>query len=178
VDALRPGYRQVAARLREQILAGTPAPGEAIAPHSALARDLQVSQATVSAAVSQLAAEGLVRLEHGKQTIVLAQRRWRVSVAVPWRGGETVAREASEGAREALSAAAEADPAVRVAAAAVTLTPSGPGWAGGWALVTEADLLASDPAVAVARAWSMASGALRGQSGWDLGEPDVRARPA
>jgi DNA-binding transcriptional regulator YhcF (GntR family) len=76
VDASRPGYRQVAAGLRDDILAGRLA--GTLKPQSVLAGEHRVSVAIINAAVTELAREGLVNVEHGKLTTVAARRRWLV----------------------------------------------------------------------------------------------------
>jgi DNA-binding GntR family transcriptional regulator len=109
VDASRPGYRQVAAWLREKILSGELRPGAALPAHSALAAEHGVSQATISAAVGQLADEGLVRVEHGRPTVVLARHSFRVAVEIA-RPEDDQTRDASAFA-SAVAASAVADQA-------------------------------------------------------------------
>lgn len=167
VDASRPGYRQVAAELREQILSGALAPGAALPAHSALSGELRVSQATISAAVGQLAAEGLVRVEHGKPTIVLARRRYRAEVAVGRADGDLVPLDALNAARDALGPLMDADPTIgeqdSLAAQGAVLT-----------VMMEVD--AADAAQAATRAFQVVAQALGG--GWDLAGASVTARPA
>jgi DNA-binding transcriptional regulator YhcF (GntR family) len=169
VDALRPGYRQVAAGLREQILSGKLPAGSAIDGYSIMARNLKVSQATISAAVNQLADEGLVRIEHGKQTIVLARRKFRVAVEI--------ARPEDDGPRDAdaltaaLTAAAAAEPAVSAIESARVLRSS---------VEVIAIVTASSPARAGTIAESLVWSA-RGQWSWDgfdLAWSTVTAAPA
>src|SRR5436309_2534118 len=62
------GYLSIAGRLREQILAGTLAPGVQLPPISELARRHDTTPVTVRRALRQLEEEGLVRVEHGVGT--------------------------------------------------------------------------------------------------------------
>jgi DNA-binding transcriptional regulator YhcF (GntR family) len=87
VSAARPGYRQVAATLREKILSGEIPAGSVLSSNPVLAAELgdpdrPLSTATVNAAVSELARDGLVRVEHGRPTMVLEQCRYRVELMV------------------------------------------------------------------------------------------------
>jgi DNA-binding transcriptional regulator YhcF (GntR family) len=77
VDVSRPGYRQVAAGLRDDILSGRLT--GTLRPQATLAAKHGVSVAIINAAVAELAREGLVNLEHGKPTTVASRRRWRVN---------------------------------------------------------------------------------------------------
>jgi DNA-binding transcriptional regulator YhcF (GntR family) len=169
VDALRPGYRQVAAGLREQILSGKLLPGAKLSAFSVLASELRVSQATISAAVNQLADEGLVRIEHGRSTVVLARRRFRVAVEI--------ARPEDDGPRDAdalsaaVGAAAAAEPAVSAIESARVL---------GSSVEVTAIVTASSPAragaITEAVVWSA-----RGRWSWDgfdLAWSTVTAAPA
>jgi DNA-binding transcriptional MocR family regulator len=181
VDASRPGYRQVAATLRERILSGAEGyrPGDYLKGNPALAAEFgKVSTAIVNAAVSQLAAEGLVRVEHGKQTEILGQRPWRASVTVRWRGDPAIPAGVLAAASSAVTAGVAADPAVSAPSSDYVLTPSTFDTPGYPALITEMTVLASDMALAGARAWAITRDALRGNPGWDLEKPSASQRPA
>lgn len=111
VSAARPGYRQVAAELREKILSGEIPPGASLSSNPVLAAELgdpdrPLSTATVNAAVAQLAVEGLVRVEHGRPTTVVGQRAFRAEVSFPM--GDAPAALLAPAVRKA----ADADPAV------------------------------------------------------------------
>lgn len=74
----RSGYRQVVDELRGLIFSAAYPAGSSLPGQAPLSRDLRVDVATVNRAVTALAAEGLVRVEHGRRTAVLPRRRWRV----------------------------------------------------------------------------------------------------
>lgn len=167
VDAARPGYRQVAATLRQKILSGELAPGMAIPANSQLAADFDVSMSLTNAAVTELAREGLVRVEHGRPTVVLARHRYRTEVTARWMRGDVVPADAADKISAALAIAETADPAVTdgdLLASSDLLTV---------AMVVEAP----DVAHAVARAFAVTRRVLRGDA-WDLDGASVEARPA
>ena len=118
MNAARPGYRQVAASLREQILTGTLQPGDALPGQTQLARDLGADVAVVNRAVGLLEQEGLVVVGHGRRTVVRARRRYRATVTVP------ATTKPGPGEHErmaaALAAAAGAEPSVSESAVTVT----------------------------------------------------------
>jgi DNA-binding FadR family transcriptional regulator len=156
VGAVRPGpgYRQVAGELRRRVLSGEYAPGTAIPRQGLLADEFGADVAVVNRAVNALAAEGLVRVEHGRPTVVLARRRFRVAVEV--------ARPEDDGPRdaEALSAAiasaAAGEPAAEVEATRVLASSVQA------ILVVTAASPARAGAVAETLVWSA-----RGQWSWD-----------
>lgn len=181
VDGERAGYRQVAGILRARILGGEDGylPRMAIPGNGILAGELNADIAVVNRAVGELAREGLVELNgRGRRTVVLEQRRWRVTVTV-WRPGDPgIPLDALESATSALAAAAGADPAVQDLSAQFALMPGVHDAPGGQALVTDMTVLAADVAIATGRAWGLVRDALRAQRGWDLDEPWASARPA
>jgi DNA-binding transcriptional regulator YhcF (GntR family) len=167
VDAARPGYRQVAATLRQKILSGELAPGTAIPANSLLAKDFDVSMSLANAAVTQLANEGLVRVEHGRPTVVLARRKRRAEITVRWMQGDTVPADVLGAVADRLAAAEEADPAITDADVLASSD----------LLTLAMDVTAPDPAHAAARAWMVTRRVLSGGS-WDLDGASVEARPA
>jgi GntR family transcriptional regulator len=64
------GYREIAAAIRKEILAGTYPPASLLPPESELARRYGASRSLANRALSLLAAEGLVRPQQGRGTIV------------------------------------------------------------------------------------------------------------
>jgi len=74
-----PKYQAIYAVLRQQILDGDLAPGSQLPRQQDLAERFDVTLMTLRQAVSALAAEGLVRAEHGKGTFV-AERPVDISV--------------------------------------------------------------------------------------------------
>lgn len=69
----RPMHRQIYEQLRETILAGRLAPGTRLPATRALAKDLDVSRNTVSAAFDQLLAEGYLEGRVGAGTFVTSE---------------------------------------------------------------------------------------------------------
>ena len=67
-------YQQVADQLRAEIQSGTYAPGEALPSESSLAERFSLNRTTINKAVRQLAAQGLVRVEHGRGAFVREHR--------------------------------------------------------------------------------------------------------
>lgn len=171
-------YEQVARLLRRQILDGEIGPGTVLPGSPALARQKGVSQSVANRALEMLEALGLVRMEAGRGSVVLEQRRWRVTVTVRRHGDPDVPFGVIDSATSALEAAAGTDPAVSGLSASYVLMPATrdtPGWP---ALVTEMTVLAADIGIAGVRAWGLVRDALRGHEGWDLDEPSASARPA
>lgn len=68
-----PIYKQIAAQLRDQILAGKLKAGEALPSIRGLAQDLKISVITTMKAYEELANEGLVTASQGKGYFVNAQ---------------------------------------------------------------------------------------------------------
>lgn len=69
-----PRYHQVFSVLRQRIADGFYAPGEQLPPEDALAREWDVSRATLRQAVGQLVAGGFVRREQGRGTFVIGSQ--------------------------------------------------------------------------------------------------------
>lgn len=67
----RARYKQVAALLRDAIRRGDYAPGSTLPSQPDLAREYGLNQSSISRAVSMLQAEGWVRTEHGRGSVVL-----------------------------------------------------------------------------------------------------------
>ncbi|RUR01833.1 GntR family transcriptional regulator [Labedella endophytica] len=66
-----PIYEQISSQLRSTILSGEIAAGQSLPSLRQLAADLRVSIITVTRAYNDLAAEGLVKSEHGRGFVVL-----------------------------------------------------------------------------------------------------------
>jgi GntR family transcriptional regulator len=66
-----PIYEQIRTQVRSSILSGEVLPGQTLPSLRQLAVDLRVSVITVTRAYNDLAAEGLVRSEHGRGFVVL-----------------------------------------------------------------------------------------------------------
>jgi len=166
VEAARPGYRQLAADLRQQILGGTLAPGEPLPANSALAAQYGVSMSLANAAVAQLEREGLVLVGHGRPTTVRPRRRYRAEVTgARWTGGDVISGEAFTAVADALAAAEEADPAL----ADADLT------AAGASLALSVMVTAADEGHAALRASRLVRHVTG--DGWDLDGASVEARP-
>ena len=67
----RARYKQVAALLRDAIRRGDYAPGSTLPSQPDLAREYGLNQSSISRAMAMLQAEGWVRTEHGRGSIVL-----------------------------------------------------------------------------------------------------------
>jgi len=72
-NSSEPIYKQIAAQLRDQILAGKLKAGEALPSIRGLAQDLKISVITTMKAYEELANEGLVTASQGKGYFVNAQ---------------------------------------------------------------------------------------------------------
>lgn len=72
----QPLYRQLAARLRADIDDGRFGPGEQLPSEPELAEEARVSRSVVRQALSELAADGLVRKGRGRRATVVAQPRY------------------------------------------------------------------------------------------------------
>mgnify|MGYP002624091894 CR=1 FL=1 len=72
-NSSEPIYKQIAAQLREDILAGKLKGGDALPSIRGLAQDLKISVITTMKAYEELAAEGLVTAAQGKGYFVNAQ---------------------------------------------------------------------------------------------------------
>ncbi|GAA3746620.1 GntR family transcriptional regulator [Salinactinospora qingdaonensis] len=64
-------YKQVAALLREAIKRGDYAPGSSLPSQPDLARKFDLNQSSISRAMAMLQAEGWIRTEHGRGSVVL-----------------------------------------------------------------------------------------------------------
>jgi DNA-binding GntR family transcriptional regulator len=164
VNAARPGYRQVAATLREQILGGVLQPGDALPGQTQLARDLGADVAVVNRAVGLLEREGLVAVGHGRRTVVRARRRYRATVTVP-RAGQPGPGE-QDRLNASLAAAAEAEPSVSEPALTVTSQK----------VVFSMTVEAPDEARAGVVAYQLAGAACG--DGWDLDGASGTQEPA
>lgn len=67
----RARYKQVAALLRDAIRRGDYAPGSTLPSQPDLAREYGLNQSSISRAMAMLQAEGWVRTEHGRGSVVL-----------------------------------------------------------------------------------------------------------
>src|SRR5690606_26543166 len=67
----RARYKQVAELLREAIHRGDYPPGTTLPSQPELAREYGLNQSSISRAVAMLQAEGLIRTEHGRGSVVL-----------------------------------------------------------------------------------------------------------
>lgn len=105
-------WKQIADALAADIRAGLVAPGARLAPEPALAERFGVNRHTVRRAVAALAAQGLVRVAHGRGTFVEA-RPIPYTIGPRTRFSEIVSRTGHEAGGEIVSSAvAEADPVV------------------------------------------------------------------
>jgi DNA-binding GntR family transcriptional regulator len=102
VDAARTRYQKVVSDLREQILGGKPQPGQYLDSQAKLSVAARADSALVNRALATLAAEGLIRVEHGRKTIVLERSLWLVEF-----------RFAADEVPASLPAATAAQPAIR-----------------------------------------------------------------
>lgn len=102
VDDARTRYQKVAADLRERILRNDPPPGQNLDGQAKLAKEARADSALVNRALAVLRAEGLIRVEHGRKTVVLDRSLWLVEFR--FAAGEVPAT---------LTAAVAGQPAVR-----------------------------------------------------------------
>ena len=72
-NSSEPIYKQIAAQLRDEILAGKLKGGDALPSIRGLAQDLKISVITTMKAYEELASEGLVTASQGKGYFVNAQ---------------------------------------------------------------------------------------------------------
>jgi GntR family phosphonate transport system transcriptional regulator len=102
-------WRQIADRLRAEIVAGTWPGGSALPTESALASRFRVNRHTVRRALATLAGEGLVRTDQGRGTFALA-RRLSYPIGRRTRFSEIISRQAKEpGGRLIANSIAPAD---------------------------------------------------------------------
>lgn len=71
LEAPRARYKQVAELLREEIRRGVYPPGETLPSQPELARRYDLNQSSISRAMAMLQAEGWIRTEHGRGSVVL-----------------------------------------------------------------------------------------------------------
>ena len=71
----QPIYEQISTQLKNQIIAGTLKPGEALPSIRALAKDLKISVITTKRAYEELEAQGFLNTIAGKGSFV-AERIW------------------------------------------------------------------------------------------------------
>ena len=112
VDAARTRYQKVAADLRQKIISGDPAPGANLDGQAKIAKDADTDPAVVNRALAVLSAEGLVRVEHGKKTVVLERSRWIVEFELRLPPGREAHRRAAGEVGDRLRQAVAAQPAV------------------------------------------------------------------
>lgn len=116
VDAARTSrYRQVVRDLREQILRGEPAPGQPLDGQSKLADTHGTDSALINRALAVLRAEGLVRVEHGRKTIVLERQAWHLEFEARVPLDDRVRRAARTAVASRLAAAVAGQPAISAA---------------------------------------------------------------
>ena len=65
-----PLYEQIAARVRMAVASGDLEPGDSLPSVRALAKNLRVNPATVTAAYRDLASDGFVEVRHGQGTFI------------------------------------------------------------------------------------------------------------
>ncbi len=111
VDPSQHGYRQVAATLRNEILSGRLQPGDKLESQPDLARRFDLDVTGISRAAALLAQWGLVRVEKGRPTIVLALRPYSAVITVP-RAGQRQAGE-DQNLGDAARLAAGTNPSIR-----------------------------------------------------------------
>jgi hypothetical protein len=126
-----------------------------------------VSAETASVALRMLAAEGLIRIEQGKRSVVLPLRTYATEVIVPHDG--VIGGEALAKADRRVRVQADDDPAIgevlSVANAGKRLRI--------WLAVT-----AADSGRAAARVMAIAAYACPAADGWEITGASVTARPA
>jgi DNA-binding GntR family transcriptional regulator len=72
VKPSRVPYREIAAKVREQIVSGRIVPGDRVTPLRELAVTYGVAQGTAAAAMEVLRSEGLIETVQGKGSVVIA----------------------------------------------------------------------------------------------------------
>lgn len=157
-------YEQVARQLRKRIFDGEFPPGSPLPSGPELGRQHGVSQHASQRALEQLEAEGLVRMESGRRTMVMPRFRYRTETAVRWTAPGAVPARAAKAAL-----ARYADPAVSGTEARVRADMTPP------LLIAVMTVEAADPAQAVARCWAAVRQALGTAEGWDLAAASVEA---
>ena len=71
-------HERVAISLAREIVSGRMRPGGAISTESELARRYEVSKTVAREASQLLATQGLIRIRHGKRTVVREEREWEI----------------------------------------------------------------------------------------------------
>lgn len=175
----------VAADLRRKIYAGQYATGSKVPSRQALSDEHGISRESAGVALRMLAAEGLVSLEQGRGTIVLARRAYRAEAVIPRAGDAAVTDTEAQAVRLRLEAAVRDEPAASGLEIGYRhdLGYGRPDEAGAPALVVRLGAETGGPktaglAQAVAVALAVISSALRDAGGWDLSGASVEARPA
>lgn len=95
-----PIYEQIKRQVRSSILSGEVQPGQTLPSLRQLAADLRVSVITVTRAYNDLAAEALVRSEHGRGFVVMQVEPHIASAALRARVDDAL-REVASTARHA-----------------------------------------------------------------------------
>jgi DNA-binding transcriptional MocR family regulator len=126
-----------------------------------------VSAETASVALRMLAAEGLIRIEQGKRSVVLPVHRYEVTVKVPSEPRKPVEEPVRAKAERRVRVQEDDDPAVAVSEVAPD---------NGWLRITLA-VTAADSGRAAARAMAVTAYACPAGDGWDLAGASVTARP-
>lgn len=158
---------ELARALREEILRGEYDEAGLVPSRMAL-KERGVSAETASVALRMLAAEGLIRLEQGKRSVVLPVHRYEVTVKVPSEPRKPVKEAFRAKAERRARVQEDDDPAVSV----TVVAPDN-----GWLRITLA-VTAADSGRAAARAMAVAAYACPAGDGWDLAGASVTARPA
>lgn len=158
----------LARELRDRILRGDYGEGTIMPSRLALKDELRISAETASVALRMLAAEGLIRLEQGKRSVVLPVHQYEVTVMVPSAPRRPVEEAARAKAERRVRVQEDDDPAVAVTA----VDPDN-----GQLRVTLA-VTAADSGRAAARAMAVTVYACQAGDGWDLAGASVTARPA
>lgn len=159
-------YEQVARQLRKRIFDGEFPPGTPLPSGPELSREHGVSQHAAQRALEQLEAEGLVRMESGRRTMVMPRFRYRAEAAVQWAAPGAVPARAAKAALARYADPAVSGTEVRVRA---DMTPA--------LLMAAMTVEAADPAQAVARCWAAVREALGTAGDWDLAGACIEAQP-
>lgn len=167
----------IAGRLRREIYSGTWAVGSKVPSRKVLADEHGGSAESAGVALRILGDEGLVSLEPGRGTFVLARYRYWVHAHARWTQGEVTPQSEIDTATAAMTAAAANDPAVSGEELGIVISgdprrgESIPG--ASVSMCVEAP----DVARAVLRAYAVTRRAF-GAPGWDLARARVGASPA
>ena len=99
----KPIYEQIADQVKEQIMAGALAPGEALPSIRALAKDLKISVITTKRAYEELERDGFLENVPGKGCFVAPQNRELLREAQLRRVEEKLTQAIEEARRGAVS---------------------------------------------------------------------------